>query len=179
MYLITFSFWNVVLILIGLALFGFAHRLTWALARYTERFVVFMAQTGLHQLAKTLLAILIGYDEQVYRKSRFMFRNQVTFRFAVLWGVTLFTIAFLFILREALIIQSVSQTAAVLATAVLSLRCILYWTSPRKRSRITTGDSALTSLIQDVNERTGRMNQPGRQIIRRWDYLDELFAEPV
>ena len=168
---ITLSFGNVVLIALGILLLLFSYRLMWFLGGLTERLIVFLTQIGFRGMAKGLLAILIGYDQRTYWKSRIILWNQVGVRFAILWGAAL-TIAFiLFVLKMGNSISSISIVWLSIASAYLSIRAILYWITPNR-------SEGPTSFVQDVKERMNPNGWSPRQFVRRWDYLDELFAPP-
>lgn len=170
MYLIALDFWSLVVyfFMAGVLLITFRAVLT--LGRYTERLVANFAQMGMTQVARALLVFLIGYDERTYLKSRFVLWNQVSVRFTMLWTVALLTAT----LTVWLEVPGIVWIPALLALFIY--RSVTLWTTPA-RPRITTRDPALKQLIQDVNEPTWTPPKSVGSIIRRWDYLDELFAE--
>lgn len=176
MILMTLDFWGIVLLIFYGGLLVVAFRLTWWLATATERVIAFMTQSGLHRPAKLLLAVLIGYDEQTYQKSRFIFWNQAHVRFAILWGSFLLLAGMLLLLHQMHTIGSAGLAWMIAFIAYIGFRGLAYWARP-KAPLIYTEEPSIKSLIQDVNEQSPPSKQSGRQLIRRYDYLDELFAE--
>lgn len=170
MNLIALDFATIALLLIGLVLIGIGNRVSWALAHVSERLIIFVAQSGMPGLARAWLSILVGYDQHLYRKSRFEFRNQVAYRFAILWGCALFALVVLFVLKDKHVVSSISQTWIILTTCYLGFRCLLHWNRPRESTQGRVEN-------QHVKEQTKPASWQGPQLIRRWDYLDELFAE--
>lgn len=174
MYLLTLDFWTIAALGLITALLVVAYRFTWWLAHFSEGVIVNLARVGLHGLARTTLVMFIGYDEQIYHRSRFIVWNQVHVRFFVLWALS-FTLTGLILLFE---IRPIVW-GTVLA-GLLVYRVVMLLLNPPK-PLIQTQDPALKQLIQDVNEprRPASVPRPAQPIIRRWDYLDELFAEVV
>ncbi|WP_461094442.1 hypothetical protein [Spirosoma gilvum] len=170
------DFWGILALVFCGGLLVVAFRLIWWLALGTERVIAFMTQFGLHTPAKLLLAILIGYDEQTYQKSRFIFWNQAHVRFAILWGCFLLLAGLLVLLQQSHVVGNVGLTWLLTFMVYVGLRCLVYWSRP-KPPLIYTEEPSLKSLIKDVNERSPFPKRSGRQLIRRYDYLDELFAE--
>ena len=173
----TLDFGSIVMIILGLALFGLANWVVQATARFSERFIIDMARAGSPGLAKGLLAILIGYTATTYRKSRFVIWNQVHVRFVLLWGSFLFLAVVLLLLRVGRTIDSAGQAWVILFSSYIGFRCLLYWIRPAPDS--SPAEQSTPSLIQHVNERDRSGYQQARTLIRHWDYLDELFAGPV
>lgn len=172
------DFWDVLLLGAGLVLVAVIYRLIWWMATGTETVLSFLTQAGLHQMARLLLAILIGYDAQTYHKSRFILWNRASVRFAILWGGFVIIGCLLGLLHLGRFIESMPLAWFLLLGSYLGLRCLIYWIKPR-RPTISTVEPSLQSLIRDVNEQMPFTKQTGRSIIRRYDYLDELFSEPV
>lgn len=171
MNLISLDFLNIIILFFGIGLLLVSYRLLWFLAFLSERMIVFMAQTGMRRLARSLLVVLVGYNQHTYYKSRFILWNQVHVRFALLWGGVLLTAAALCYLYAAHRIDSVFTPLAILLTVFLGIRCLLFLTKPKSKPQAWHGQ--VNSLSQDVNE------QVVRQVIRRWDYLDELYGIPL
>lgn len=176
MILMTLNFWSILALIFCGGLLVVAFRLAWWLALGTERVIAFMTQSGMHAPAKLLLAILIGYDEQTYHKSRFIFWNQAHVRFAILWGSFLLLAGLLVLLHQQHVVGPIGLTWLLAFALYVGFRCLVYWTRP-KAPLIYTEEPSLKSLIQDVNERAPFPKRSGQQLIRRYDYLDELFAE--
>jgi|GEM_PF-4567409 len=170
MYLIALDFWSLVVYLFIAGALYVACHVVLALGRYTERLVASFAQMGMNQVARALLVFLIGYDERTYQQSRFVLWNQVDVRFTMLWAVALLTATLIVLLR----VPGIVWMPALLA--LLVYRTVTLWANPA-RPQITTRDPALKQLIQDVNEPMRTPRKSVGPIIRRWDYLDELFAE--
>ncbi|GAA4419388.1 hypothetical protein GCM10023187_53660 [Nibrella viscosa] len=173
MNLMTLDFWGIAVLALFASLLFIGYRLTLRLARWSEDLIGSLVQMNLHGLARTLLQVLIAYDEHTYQGSRFIWWNQVRVRFALLWGGTLLLTGLVLLLQ----IRSIVWIPP--ALAFIAYRLVVAWQNPT-RPPIHTQDPVLKDLIQDVNEPV----RPGRQrrtqpIIRRWDYLDELFAESV
>ena len=175
MNLIVLDFWTIVLIALGLFLIGIAGRIAKALARFSERLIIFVAQSGMPGMARALLAILIVYDERVYRRSRFEFRNQVGYRFSLLWGSFLGLAVLLWLLHVGNLVGSVGVTWLALFIIYIGFRSLLYWnrTTPSSQRAGEDGDS----FNPHVKERSQDAFRQSPTLIRRWDYLDELFAE--
>jgi len=169
MNLIVLDFATIALIFLGLVLIGIGKRVIWALANFSERLIILIAQTGMPGVARMWLSVLIGYDQRTYSKSRFEFRNQVGYRFAVLWGCVLLLVPVLFVFKDRHVIDSISQTWALLLIGSLGFRCLLLWNRAPDihRERVEN---------QHVNEQTKPASWNSPQLIRRWDYLDELFG---
>ena len=178
MILMTLDFWGIVLLIFYGGLLAVALRLIWWLAIGTERVIALMTQSGMHTPAKLLLAILIGYDEQTYHKSRFVFWNQARIRFAILWSSFLLLAGLLVLLHQMHIVGPVGLTWLLAFALYVGYRCLVYWTAS-KAPLISTQEPSLKSLIQDVNERSPLLMRSGRQLLRQYDYLDELFAGAV
>lgn len=159
MNLIVFSFWNIVVLIFGALLIIAAIRLVWWLAGLSVLLIHFLTHAGLHKTAKFVLATTVNYDRRTYCKNRMIYWNQVGIRFALLWGFFFGLLAILLLLKIGNKVDSIAQPLALAAIVYVGLRSLLYWFS------------------QDVNERSLQPHQPN--LIRRWDYLDELFAEPV
>lgn len=172
MYLLALDFWTVAALGLIATLLVVAYRFTWWLAHFSEGLIVSLARMGLHRVARTLLVMLIGYDEQIYHRSRFIVWNQVHVRFFVLWAAS-FSLTGLTLLFE---IRPVIW--GVVLVSLLTYRVIMVLLNPAKPP-IHTQDPALKQLIQDVNEprRSAPVPRPAQPMIRRWDYLDELFSE--
>ncbi len=170
MNLIALDFTTIALIVLALALLGISRRVVWALAHFSERLIISVVQHGMPGVARSWLAILVGYDEQVYQRSRFEFRNQVAYRFAVLWGCAFLLLPVLFVLKDRHIIDSISQAWLVCSIGYIGFRCLLYW----NRTVYPPRDQREN---QHVNEQTKTTSGQGPQLIRRWDYLDELFSQ--
>lgn len=172
MYLLTLDFWTIAALGLITALLVVAYRFTWWLAHFSEGMIISLARMGLHGLARTLLVLLIGYDEQIYHRSRFVVWNQVHVRFFVLWALSfsLAGLTFLFEIRP--------LAWGIVLGGLLIYRVSIVLLNPAK-PLIYTQDPALKQLIQDVNEprRPALVRRPVQPMIRRWDYLDELFAE--
>lgn len=175
MTLFELDFWSLVLLFAGLVVIGIGYRVVGALADFSERTIARMAQTGMSSMARALLALLIGYDAQTYQKSRFLIWNQVRTRFLLLWAGFGFLVATLMLLKVGRTVDSVGEPLFYLLGATLLIRLVVVATRPSK----TTSTPHINSLIHDVNEQSEFTQYRGRQVIRRWDYLDELFANPV
>lgn len=163
MYLISLTFWNCVLVLFALASLGAVVKIATFLATLSERVIALFTQSGMHQLARTLLALSVGYDQRTYGQSRFLLRNQVHVRFRMLWGSLLALTAFLGLLRAAHVINSVILSLLVISVALIALRMSSYFTASRQS-------------IHQVKEQSAFAGRPNQHFIRQWDYLDELFA---
>lgn len=172
MYLITLDFWSIVIYVFIAGTLLAIYQLALYLGRYCEGLIISYAQMGMHQIARALLVALIGYDGHTYQQSRFIIWNQVHIRFAILWGIT-FLVAGLLLLFQ---IPRIVWVPAVLALVIY--RLVNLWMNP-SRPPIHTQDPALKQLIQDVNEPRRAPQKRVGPMIRRWDYLDELFAESV
>jgi hypothetical protein len=172
MILIALDFWSIVVYAFVASVFFIGYRLTWRLAYLSEGLIISLARGGMPGLARGLLFALIGYNEQTYQQSRFIVWNQVHVRFFVLWGASflLTGLIFLFQIRPVVWVP--------LALGFVIYRLVRLWMNP-PRPPIHTQDPALKQLIQDVNEPSRPTRYPARPMIRRWDYLDELFAESV
>lgn len=176
MLLLTLDLWGIVLLIFYGGMLLVVYRLIWWLAIATERLIAFLTQSGLHYSAKLLLAILINYDKRTYLKSRFIFWNRAPVRFAILWGAFLVLAGLLALLHQRHLVGPVGLTWILAFVVYVGFRCLVYWTNS-KAPRIYTQEPSLKSLIQDVNERPPYQKRSGRQLIRQYDYLDELFAE--
>ncbi len=166
----VFNFWNTMTLAFFASVLLVSYRLTWWLARTSEGLIAGMTRTGMHQLARTLLVAMVDYDAATYQQSRFIVWNQVQVRFALLWGCSILIALLIFFLR----IRDVVWMPW--ALVYVTYRLLTLWPNP-PRPPIYTGDTALKSLIHDVNERKrqqGRVSTP--HLIRQWDYLDQLFA---
>ncbi len=169
MNLFVLDFWGYLTLAFFASVLLVGYRLTWALARFSENFIISLVRTGMHGMAKTLLWTLIGYDHYIYRQSRFIIWNQIQTRFAILWGRTLLITALSLLLQSWYV-----------AIVLLSLIAITVWLIRQVRAKdvpIRYSDQALTSLMHDVNERNRPVNRYVGPSIRQWDYLDELFAQ--
>jgi hypothetical protein len=167
MNLMALDFWGIVWAFLGLIAFGLAYRFVRLLARLSDGLIGFLTHLGLKETAKLLLIILVDYDQHTYSKSRFILWSQVPFRFALLWTAAIGTVGLLCILKMGRSIHSVGIPLVFIILAYLGYRCLKHWARPRREN------PALNSFSQEVKE------QPGRSysMIRRWDYLDELFAQ--
>lgn len=163
MYLFAFTFWNCALLFMGLVLLGAVVKVVEFLAGLSERLIVLFTQSGLHGVARTILALAVGYDQRTYSRSRFLLRNQVHVRFKMLWGTFLLIALFLVLLQQAHIIDSIVTVLLIVASTVIVIRLASYYSASRPAN-------------QDVKERDELMNRPNQHYIRQWDYLDELFA---
>lgn len=172
MNLIAFDFWIIVLIALGLFLLGIAGRIARALARFSERLIIFIAQSGLPGVAKAWLAILIGYDERVYRRSRFEFRNQVGYRFSLFWGSFLALALLLWLLSINGQVEEAVTIWLALFITYIGLRSLLYWSRPDRHA--DQDDHSFSPHVKERN-RSGYGQSP--TLIRHWDYLDELFGQ--
>ena len=170
MNLIALDFWSIVVYAFFASVLWVGYRLTWRLAYFCEGLIINLARTGMHGTARTLLVAFVGYDAQTYQQSRFIIWNQVHVRFFILWGAT-FLLASLVLLFQ--IRPVIWMPVALIYNAY---RIMVVWLNP-PRPPIHTQDPALRQLIQDVNEPLRSTRTPARPVIRRWDYLDELFAE--
>lgn len=176
MILLKLDFLDIVLLVFYAGLLLVTVRFIWWLAGATERLIAFLTQTGLRGMAKFTLAILIGYDEQTYHKSRFIFWNRAGVRFAILWGSFLLLACLFVLLQQLRVVGSISIAWLLAFSSYIGFRCLVYYSRPRT-PLIYTQDSSLKSLIQDVNEQSPLPKRSGPPLIRRYDYLDELFAE--
>lgn len=167
MNLIALDFWNIVWLLFGLVMLGLCYRLVWILAKLSDSVIGLLTHFGFKGIAKALLTILVSYDQHTYHRSRFMLSNQVPFRFAVLWASTFVILVLLFILKMGRSINSVGEPLILIAVGYVGYRCLRYWAAPRRN------DSTMNSFIQEVKEQYPR----SYSMVRRWDYLDELFAQ--
>ncbi|WP_345244933.1 hypothetical protein [Nibrella saemangeumensis] len=173
MNLMTLDFWGIAVLALFASLLFVGYRLTLRLAAWSEGLIGSLVQMNLHGVARTLLQVLIAYDEHTYQQSRFIWWNQVRVRFALMWGGTLLLTGLILLLQ----IRSIVWMPA--AVAFIVYRLVVAWRNPT-RPPIHTQDPALKELIQDVNEPAWpRRQQRAQPMIRRWDYLDELFAESV
>ncbi len=172
MNLIALDFWSIVVYAFMASVLFIGYRLTGRLAYFSEGLIISLARGGLHGMARGLLFALVGYNEQTYQQSRFIVWNQVHVRFFVLWGSTFLLTGLVFLFQ----IQPVLWVP--LALGFIVYRLVTLWMNP-PRPPIHTQDPALKQLIQDVNEPSRSTRKPARPMIRRWDYLDELFAESV
>lgn len=177
MNLITLDFRTIALIVFGLFLIGVAGRIAQALGRFSERLIIFVAQSGMPGLARAALSILIGYDELVYRRSRFEFRNQVGYRFSLLWGSFLGLALLLLALHVGNLVSSVGTTWLALFIAYVGFRSLLYWNRTALSAHHSGEDGQSFSPLVKERYQAGFRQSP--TLIRRWDYLDELFAESV
>jgi hypothetical protein len=171
MLLITFDFWTLIALGFIASVLFIGYRLTWRLAYFSEELIVNLARTGLHGSARVLLRLLIGYSERTYQQSRFIVWNQVHVRFFVLWASTFILTGLVFLFR----LESAFWPVALI---IISYRLVTLWMNP-PRPPIHTQEPSLKQLIQDVNEPVRSSRKPASPMIRRWDYLDELFAESV
>jgi len=163
MYLFAFTFWNCVMLFIGLMLIGAGVKLAEFMANLSERLIVLFTQTGLHGLARTILALAVGYDQHTYEQSRFLLRNQVHVRFKMLWGIVLAVILFVVLLRQVHLITSISTALLIAGGVVVLWRLASYYSASRPTN-------------QHVKELEMPVSRPNQHYIRQWDYLDELFA---
>lgn len=175
MNLIRLDFGTIMWIILGLALFGLANWVVQGFARFSERFVIDIVRAGSPGLAKGLLAVLIGFTATTYQKPRFIIWNQVHVRFVLLWGGFLLLAVVLLLLHVGRTVDSVGQTWLIAFSAYIGFRCLLYWMRPK--TDVPSREQSAHSLIQHVNERSRPDYQ--QALIRRWDYLDELFAGSV
>ena len=157
MNLIVLSFWNIVVLAFGALLIIGIFQMSWWLAGVSVRLIHVLTHAGLHKVAKFVLATMVNYDRRTYCKNRLIYWNQVGIRFALLWGFVFFLTSILMILRIGNKVDSIGHPLLIIAVAYLGFRSLMYWFS------------------QDVNEQSLQPHQPN--LIRRWDYLDELFAE--
>ena len=169
---ITLDFWGVAAIALLAGVAFIVYRFAWRVAHFSESVISSLVSTGMPALARTLLVLFIGYNEQTYQRSRFIVWNRVRVRFFVLWGATFFLTGLIFLLRVRPVVW------LPLAGLYIVYRLVTLWLNPPKPP-IQTSDPALKQLIQDVNEplRSSYRARPTRPVIRQWDYLDELFAE--
>ena len=174
MNLIALDMWSLFLIFIGLAVLGLANRLVWALARGTERFIISIAQGGAFGLARSVLAVLVGYTEDTYRKSRFVRWNQVQYRLALLWGAFLLLAMILGVLHLDNRVDSVFTIWLVFAVAYVGFRSLVCWNRSPSSSAQTRRDGQ--SFNPQVKDRNWPHYRQSPTLIRHWDYLDELFA---
>lgn len=172
MYLYVFDFWGVVILAFAAGLLSVGIRLVWFLAHVSENTIIMLARMGAHRFAKSLLSVLINYDQNTYRQSRYIVWNQIATRFAILWGVILI------IISSALLFQSWYLAAVLIGVATVSILLIRQWRRANTLP-IAYNDQALSSLMQDVNERIKPAKRYVGPAIRPWDYLDELFAQPA
>lgn len=172
MILIALDFWSIVVYAFLASVLFIGYRLTWRLAHISEGLIISLARGGLHGMARGLLFALIGYNEQTYQQSRFIIWNQVHVRFFVLWGTSFLLTGLIFLFQIKLLVW------APVALGFIAYRLVMLWRNP-PRPPILTQDPALKQLIQDVNEPSRSARKPTRPMIRRWEYLDELFAESV
>lgn len=159
MNLFVLDFWGDLTLAFFASVLLVGYRLIWALARFSENFIISLARTGMHGMAKTLLWALIGYDHYTYRQSRFIIWNQIQTRFTILWGGALLITAL------SLLLQSLY-----VAIVLLSLIAITVWLIRQVRAKdvpIRYSDQALTSLMHDVNERNRPVNRYVGPSIRR------------
>lgn len=170
MYLFTLDFWGILTLAFFASVLLVGYRLTWWLARLSEGLIYTLARTGMHELARRLLVALIDYDEHTYQQSRFIVWNQVPVRFALLWGGSLLTTLLILFLRIP------DRAWMPVALIYIGYRLIKGWLTPA-RPMIHTNDADLKQLIQDVNEPGRPARSFAQPMIRRWDYLDALFAE--
>ena len=176
MNLIALDFWSIVAIGCILIALGFVVRLARFIAAFTEQTIKFMVRAGMAGPARMLLAVLIGYDGYTYQKSRFLLWHQVRFRLELFWGGCLLGLVVLFLLKGTNAIDSVGAGFVGLLAVYLVIRCFIYWLAPA--DRINSTNASLRSSIHDVKEQTTAVPYRSHQLIRQWDYLDELFAEP-
>lgn len=172
MILIALDFWSIVIYAFFASVLFFSYQLTWRLAYFSEGLIVNLARSGMHGAARSLLVTLIAYDEITYQQSRFIIWNQVHVRLFILWGATFLVTGLLFLLQISALIW------VPLALAFIIYRVVRLWIHPRTPT-IQTQDPGLKQLIQDVNEPDRSARRSARPMIRQWDYLDELFAEPA
>lgn len=163
MCLIAFTFWNCVLLFVGIVLLGAVAKVVEFMAKVSERLIVLFTQSGLHGVARTILALTVGYDQRTYGQSRFLLRNQVHVRFKMLWGGVLSIAVFLVLLQQAHLIDSIVTGLLVVTGIVVVTRLASYYSASRPTN-------------QDVKEHEVPMSRPNKHYIRQWDYLDELFA---
>jgi hypothetical protein len=177
MNLIALDFGTVLLLILLLVAISVAYRFVWWLAAVSERAVANLTRTGMSEAAKALLAVLINYDEQTYRKSRFVVWNQATVRFALFWGAFVLLAAVLGLLYEAQVIESVGIAWTLILATYIGFRYVVYITSPKTHLANPEGSGfELDSSNFYVKERNPGSNRNGHQVIRRYDYLDELFG---
>ena len=177
MNLLVLDFGTVVLLILLLVAISVAYRFVWWLAAVSERAVANLTRTGMSEAAKALLAVLINYDEQTYRKSRFVMWNQASVRFALLWGSFVLLAGVLGLLHLMHIVESVSFAWTLILATYIGLRYVVYLTSPK--THIANSEESgfgLDSSNHYVKERNPGSNRNGHQVIRRYDYLDELFG---
>lgn len=161
MNLIVFSFWNVVvLVFFGFLLIGTLQMVRW-LGSVSVLAINFLTRAGLHQVAKFVLATMVNYTRKTYCKNRMIYWNQVSTRFSFLWGSVFILAYILMLLKFGHKVDSISLPLVSMLGLYLGYRCLMYW------------------LSQDVNEQSCRPHQYPSPIIRQWDYLDELFADPA
>lgn len=161
MNLIVFSFWNVVvLVFFAFLLIGTLQMVRW-LGNMSVLVIHFLTHAGLHRVAKFVLATMVNYTRKTYCKNRLIYWNQVGIRFSFLWGSLLVFTYILMLLKVGNKVDSISLPLISMFGLYLGYRCLMYW------------------LSQDVNEHGRRPHQYPSTIIRQWDYLDELFADPA
>ncbi len=166
MNLIALDFWTIVILALGLIGLGLAIRLIRFLAILSDAAMGILTQLGMRAVVKVMLAVLVGYDLRTYAKSRFTLWNQVPFRFSLLWGGFIIMTGLLSILKFGNKVDSVGNSLLLVLLVYLAIRCLLCWIDPYSRQ------GAKNSSIQDVNEQYPRSTS----LVRRWDYLDDLFS---
>lgn len=175
MNLITLDFGTIITIAVGLFLLGIAGRIAKGLARFSERLIIWLAQSGMPGVARAWLAILIGYDEYVYQRSRFEFRNQVGYRFSVFWGSYLALAVLLWVLHIDNRVDSISTAWIGLFITYIGFRSLLYWNQKPAPSPPQWQQDG-QSFSPQVKERSRSDYRASPTFIRHWDYLDELFS---
>lgn len=176
MNLVALDFWSIVTIGCFLIAFGFAVRCARFIAAFTEQTIASMVRINMAGPAKMLLAVLVGYDGYTYQKSRFLLWHQVRFRLELFWGGCILGLIVLFLFKGTKAIDSVSTGFIALLAVYFVVRCLIYWLAPA--DRINPTSASLRSSIHDVKEQTTTGQNRSHHLIRQWDYLDELFAEP-
>jgi hypothetical protein len=169
MNLIALDFWTILLLAIGVGGMYILYLFIWRLAYSSEGMIILIARMGMPRFAKSLLATLIGYNEETYQRSRFVVWNQVHVRFFMLWSGVFFLTGLILVYQLRPIVW------IVVGFAYVTYRLLTLWFSPVVPNR-SAQDSSPKQFVPDVNEQVRPGRRPAQSLIRRWDYLDELFA---
>ncbi|GAA4464832.1 hypothetical protein GCM10023189_44650 [Nibrella saemangeumensis] len=161
-------------LLASFALVGY--RLALTLGRVSERLIAMLVRTGMHSAARSLLKLLVFYDEQTYTRSRYIIWNRVGVRFSLLWGGWMIAGVLLFILRA----PSFYLWFVVLA-AYIGFRWITVATSEPAEVEDPDQEEMRDMWVRQLEVNGGQAvrTQVRRRTspiqYRQWDYLDELF----
>ncbi|GAB2547075.1 hypothetical protein [Spirosoma aerophilum] len=172
MNLIALNFWNVVVLLSGGLLLIGIYRLALWMAEMSLNAVSTLTYSGLRGVARFMLTIFIGYSWRTYQSNRMLYWNRVGFRFAMFWAGALLLALVLVILKLGNTIDSIGTIWIITMSIYLGFRALMYLTASPRQLGYASG-----TFVPNVNEQLGNNRWASHQIIRQWDFLDELFAQ--